>query len=722
MKQENRSAASPANVYRVVWGRQRFYLSVAWKTLIAYALVVFLPMYGITYLSENMLTRALHENAFGALSASSGWALRSQQERADLLAGALAHMAADAEIRQSLREKDRDGLAGALRQLADLQPFAGALLAVDAQGGVVAGNHGAADIPGLESLLPRALDAGETFSSFEILPREMHARENAASSPGPESHAMGRLIAVPVFENGERLGMLAGVVRLSGFDRLPESERESQGGDARIFGAAVQGERVFAATQHPDNFWVEGRAIPGVIGESLSRGRPYSGNLVIDGTPVFVSAVPLFDRNMRAIGGLIVGTHADRYGSSTHDRLLVIYGAVAFAVLLSLLVAYMSYRDTIRPIRALVGAMDEFAGGNQAVRTELRTKDEYEELGEGFNRMADAICQKQEQVAKYNSLSKLLISTLKVEELLKSALDKVMELTRSKFGAIYLYDKEGLMLEPVVTGGVDRDAVQPLGKGEGVAGSAVTEGRTIVLETIPEKCHLRINTGFGHAMPDKVAAFPLMYKEKVLGAILLGTFDDFDPDDLELTEYLANQIAVSLDNALTHEKTERLSITDGLTGLYNCRYFGERLSKEFSEAVRYGYDLSLLVMDIDFFKKVNDVYGHQVGDRALVTVAQVLADSVRHSDLVARYGGEEFVALLPHSTQKQAMLVAEKIRLAIAEAVVEEMGAQRLTISIGVASRKELAVAHPHDLIRKADEAMYRAKDGGRNRVVAAQA
>jgi diguanylate cyclase (GGDEF)-like protein len=336
--------------------------------------------------------------------------------------------------------------------------------------------------------------------------------------------------------------------------------------------------------------------------------------------------------------------------------------------------------------------------------------------------MADAICQKQEQVAKYNSLSKLLISTLKVEELLKSALDKVMELTRSKFGAIYLYDKEGLMLEPVVTGGVDRDAVQPLGKGEGVAGSAVTEGRTIVLETIPEKCHLRINTGFGHAMPDKVAAFPLMFNEKVLGAILLGTFDDFDPDDLELTEYLANQIAVSLDNALTHEKTERLSITDGLTGLYNCRYFGERLSKEFSEAVRYGYDLSLLVMDIDFFKKVNDVYGHQVGDRALVTVAQVLADSVRHSDLVARYGGEEFVALLPHSTQKQAMLVAEKIRLAIAEAVVEEMGAQRLTISIGVASRKELGVAHPHDLIRKADEAMYRAKDGGRNRVVAAQA
>jgi diguanylate cyclase (GGDEF)-like protein len=722
MKQENRSAAPPCNVYRVVWGKQRFYLSVAWKTLIAYALVVFLPMYGITYLSENMLTRALHENAFGALSASSGWALRTQQERADMLAGALTHMAADAEIGRLLREKDQAGLAGALSQLAGLQPFADSLLAVDAQGVMVAGNHGAVARPGLESMLPPALDAGETFSSFEILPRETQARENVAPSPSHEPQAVGQVIAVPVYENGERLGTLAGVVRLDGFDRLSESAREDQGGDARIFGAAVQGERVFAATRHPDNFWVDGRAIPGVISESLSRGRPYSGKLVIDSTPVFVSAVPLFDRNMRAIGGLIVGTHADHYGSSTHDRLLVIYGAVAFAVLLSLLVAYLSYRDTIRPIRALVGAMDEFASGNQAVRTELRTKDEYEELGDGFNRMADAICQKQEQVAKYNSLSRLLISTLKVDELLKSALDTVMELTRSKFGAIYLYDKEGLMLEPVVTAGVDRDAVQSLGKGEGVAGSAVAERRTIVLETIPEKCHLRINTSFGYAMPDKVAAFPLMYKEKVLGALLLGTFNDFDPDDLDLMEYLSNQIAASLDNALTHEKTERLSITDGLTGLHNCRYFGERLSTEFSEAVRYGYDLSLLVMDIDFFKKVNDVYGHQVGDQALVTVAKVLAESVRDSDLVARYGGEEFVALLPHSTQKQAMLVAEKIRLAIAEAVVEEMGEQRLTISIGVANRKELAVTHHNDLVRKADEAMYQAKQDGRNRVVAAQA
>lgn len=714
MKQENRSPASPANIYRVVWGKQRFYLSVAWKTLIAYALVVFLPMYGITYLSEKMLTRALHENAFSALSASSGWALRAEQQRADLLAGALANMAADAEIGRLLREKDQAGLAG---RLAGLQPFAASLLAVDAGGGVVAGNQGAADIHALARRLPRGIVAGETFSAFETLPLAV----DAASATRPEPHALGRLISVPVFVDGERVGALAGVVRLEGFDQLSEAAHGSQGGDARIFGAAVQGERVVAATRHPGNFWVDGRAVPAVVGESLSRGRPYSGKLVIDSTSVFVSAVPLFDRDMRPIGGLVVGTNADYYGSSTHDRLLVIYGAAACAVLLSLLVAYLSYRDTIRPIRALVGAMDAFAGGNQAVRTELRTKDEYEELGEGFNRMAEAIGQKQEQVAKYNSLSRLLISTLKVEELLKSALDRVMELTRSKFGVIYLYDQEGLMLEPVVRGGVDRDAVQPLGKGEGVAGSAVAERRTVVLETIPEKCHLRINTGFGHAVPDKVAAFPLMYKEKVLGALLLGTFDDFDPDDLELTEYLSNQIAVGLDNALTHEKTERLSITDGLTGLHNCRYFGERLSREFSESVRYGYDLSLLVMDIDFFKKVNDVYGHQVGDQALVAVAKVLTDSVRHSDLVARYGGEEFVALLPHSTQEQALLVAEKIRLAIAAAAVEGMGEQRLTISIGVASRKELAVSHPNDLIRKADAAMYQAKADGRNRVVAAR-
>ena len=154
------------------------------------------------------------------------------------------------------------------------------------------------------------------------------------------------------------------------------------------------------------------------------------------------------------------------------------------------------------------------------------------------------------------------------------------------------------------------------------------------------------------------------------------------------------------------EKLERLS---------------ERLEEEYSKAVRYEMPLSILIMDVDFFKHVNDSFGHQVGDNALIAVARVLQKSVRESDLVGRYGGEEFVVLLPHTDLDKALNVAEKIRQAVSEIPVEGMGEQRLTISSGVAGYPDIKAVNMDDLVRKADEALYRAKGGGRNQVVKAE-
>ena len=243
----------------------------------------------------------------------------------------------------------------------------------------------------------------------------------------------------------------------------------------------------------------------------------------------------------------------------------------------------------------------------------------------------------------------------------------------------------------------------------------------MVLDHIPEKCYIRVDLGFAAALPSEVAAFPLMYKEKVLGVMLLGTFEHYQAEELPLIEYLANQIAITLDNALTHEKVERLSIADGLTGLYNRRFVSERLDEEYSKAVRYELPLSILIMDVDFFKRVNDTFGHQVGDNALIAVAKALQASVRESDLVGRYGGEEFVILLPHTGLEKALSVAEKIRQAVSETPIEGMGEKRITISIGAAGFPDIKVANMEELVRKADEALYRAKEGGRNQVVRAE-
>jgi diguanylate cyclase (GGDEF)-like protein len=532
---------------------------------------------------------------------------------------------------------------------------------------------------------------------------------------------MTSVVAVPVMKDGAVIGVLIGMVLLDGYDWLPNLIHDGSGDDARLFGALVQESRVVAASRRPGNFWAEGQLLPEEVNDLVLKGKPFSGQARINNEPCFVSAEPILNAQKRAIGSLVVGSKAGAIDAFIRGNMLTVYGFMVLGGFLSLVVAFFAHRDTIRPIRALVSAMDDFAAGRVEVRTEIVTKDEFDDLGKGFNRMAEAICVQQTRVEKYNSLAKLLITTLNPKELLKNALDKVLELTDSKLGVIYLVNEPGDVLTPFVTHGIDVAALPALNLGEGIAGFAAQERHSVVLEHIPENCYIRVDLGFAEALPNEVAAFPLMYKEKVLGVMLLGTFERYQAEELPLIEYLTNQIAITLDNALTHEKVERLSITDGLTGLYNRRFLGVRLEEEYSKAVRYGTQLSLLVMDVDFFKRVNDIFGHQVGDHALIAVAQILQQSARESDLVGRYGGEEFVVLLPHTDFDKALVVAEKIRLAVSEAPVEGMGERRLTISIGVAGFPDIKAATMEELVRKADEALYRAKEGGRNQVVKAE-
>jgi len=164
-----------------------------------------------------------------------------------------------------------------------------------------------------------------------------------------------------------------------------------------------------------------------------------------------------------------------------------------------------------------------------------------------------------------------------------------------------------------------------------------------------------------------------------------------------------------------NEELARLATRDGLTGLYNRRRFDERLQECFHTLRRSARPYALLVIDIDFFKRVNDTHGHPAGDAVLQRLAQLLGEQVRATDFVARYGGEEFVALLPETgTVADAALVAEKIRAAVAEAVFPAVG--QITVSIGV-SVSDVADADASALTRRADAALYQAKAAGRDRV-----
>jgi len=168
----------------------------------------------------------------------------------------------------------------------------------------------------------------------------------------------------------------------------------------------------------------------------------------------------------------------------------------------------------------------------------------------------------------------------------------------------------------------------------------------------------------------------------------------------------------------SNRQLEELSNTDGLTKLYNRRYFMELLDLEFQRAQRYESELAFVMIDIDHFKKFNDNFGHLLGDRILYEVAQILRENLRVHDIVGRYGGEEFALLMPETDVKGALVVAERYRRRVEDFVLLEGGKElRITISLGVASVPQPKIKSVDDLIRYADNALYQAKNNGRNRV-----
>jgi diguanylate cyclase (GGDEF)-like protein len=181
-----------------------------------------------------------------------------------------------------------------------------------------------------------------------------------------------------------------------------------------------------------------------------------------------------------------------------------------------------------------------------------------------------------------------------------------------------------------------------------------------------------------------------------------------------MVKTVSDQLAVAISHARLFRHVQTQAMTDALTGLYNHRYLQERLDREIKLADRNNDQVSLIMLDMDHLKRINDTHGHRSGDAALTHAAEVMRLSVREVDICARYGGEEFVIILPQCGREDAIDVAERIREAIASEPVAKVG--QVTASIGVATYPGAAKTK-EDLIEMADRAMYLAKAAGRNRV-----
>lgn len=216
---------------------------------------------------------------------------------------------------------------------------------------------------------------------------------------------------------------------------------------------------------------------------------------------------------------------------------------------------------------------------------------------------------------------------------------------------------------------------------------------------------------------------PLIIEDRVIGIIKMERdgepFLPFSEDDVHKLSILCAQTAVILRRAHLFGEVERLAILDGLTGLYVHRYFQENLAGELKRASTFKEMLSLLMIDIDHFKRYNDECGHLSGDEILRRIGKVLKNGVHETDFVARYGGEEFAIMLLHRGKEEAKKLAEELRKSVEAMTVRIDGKDtKITISIGLATFPDDA-RFPDEIIKCADQVLYKAKSGGRNRVVA---
>jgi diguanylate cyclase (GGDEF)-like protein len=205
--------------------------------------------------------------------------------------------------------------------------------------------------------------------------------------------------------------------------------------------------------------------------------------------------------------------------------------------------------------------------------------------------------------------------------------------------------------------------------------------------------------------PEAMMCVPLLVRQQLIGVLSVYRMGDggFNQDEFELTQHFGDVAAIAIDNARTRDELEHLAATDDLTGVANRRRFGQELGRELASAARYGRPLSLLLLDLDGFKNVNDSFGHDRGDEVLRTVAVLLRRHTRKCDLVARIGGDEFALLLPSTPPDRASPLADRL----AEAIAERVGALGIRASVGVASFPEI---DGEQLLGEADRSLYASK------------
>jgi diguanylate cyclase (GGDEF)-like protein len=442
-------------------------------------------------------------------------------------------------------------------------------------------------------------------------------------------------------------------------------------------------------------------------GGSASSLPAKAGPATIDGVDVRAQAIRL--KGVKGGPAYIVATYPESTLSNAIDsqRLRILVPLLLLGLVLVAGAIFAADR--------ISRALTELAGRAAGLTRGRTGGDELTQLGatideistELTSRMGELEAERGRFKETLQRYGETLAATHDLNALVNAVLDTAVQATRARGGRLLLYDAErGEAIEQARIGtarGMRSDLPVVVAAGDGLEGEALATHEPRVSQ-----------------VPRAVLATPILREHHLLGLVTAvdpeeGAFSD---EDVEALSALAVQAGVAIENARLHRVVERQAVTDSLTGLANRRQFYEVLGREYERAQRFGQPVSLILLDIDDFKLINDSRGHLAGDAVLHSVAATLAEVIREIDLAARYGGEEFAVLLPQTGPEGAANLAERLRSEIAARSIR-FGTEEITgvtASFGVAAGP-VNDQTQIDLIASADAALYQAKREGKNHV-----
>jgi diguanylate cyclase (GGDEF)-like protein len=326
----------------------------------------------------------------------------------------------------------------------------------------------------------------------------------------------------------------------------------------------------------------------------------------------------------------------------------------------------------------------------------------------------------------FHDVAKALTSSLNLDSILQTIMEKVAEYFRPDNWSLLMVDDSAEELYFAIAVGDAADALRSvrLKIGEGIAGWVAKNGEPLIVPDVytDERFAKRIDE-MTRWRTRSIICIPLKAKHRVLGVIQLINVDmtGFGDNDLFFLQAICDYAAIAIDNARSVEKIQELTITDDCTGLYNARHLYKTLEAEVYRSARFGYEFTVLFIDLDHFKQVNDTWGHLAGSKLLAEIGFAIKSHLRLIDFAFRYGGDEFVILLPQTDKHQALNVARRLLQSFrsSEFLKEEGINVNVRASLGVASYPGDAKS-VHEIIRQADEMMYLVKNSTRDNIAVA--